>query len=177
MAVDLPTVVLSILSSRLSATIVGAVIKRKLDRELELQKALLQRNGRVYERQLDTLTRLYRHLWDVHAYAQLMSKQGVVAGENTEEYPAKLASAVASSRDELFGSRLLLPESLAAQCEKVLEETFQWQMLLSSARDPMVQDGYERRALFNRAQEKAFQSIPKLLRDMEVEARRLIHNT
>jgi hypothetical protein len=99
----------------------------------------------------------------------------ILPAEKTEEYPKKFSAAVEAASDELLNARLLLPAELANQCEELLRETLEWNQVFGWARDPVVQNGHERKKLWDRAQDKAFVVLPRLLREIEAEARRLIH--
>src|SRR6476619_3863663 len=51
-------------------------VKATADTEIERLKAFLTRAARVHERQIDTLTKLYRHFFEAQAYLQRMAATG-----------------------------------------------------------------------------------------------------
>src|SRR3979409_1224979 len=99
----------SIVGSGAGTTLVALLIKRKVDRELEIQKAFLQRTSRVHEKQVDILAKVYYHLWEAHAFLLLMSASVHMPNEKPEEYPGKFSAAIVAARDALFGGRVLIP--------------------------------------------------------------------
>lgn len=169
------TSLLTVLGSGVGTTIVGWLFKRKFDSELERQKAFLHRASRVHERQVDVLTGLYRHLWDVHAYAQLLSKASTMSGEKPDEYPKEFAGALVKARDAFFNGRLLLPSELASACDAFFRRIFEWQFELGWARDPHTPDGVARYEKWKKAQTVAFDEVPQLLKDIELRSREIIH--
>ena len=60
---DWRTVATNVAGYGLVSSLVGLLLKRKLDHALEVQKAFLARASRVHERQVETLTKLYEQLY------------------------------------------------------------------------------------------------------------------
>jgi len=172
---DYSTLLTSIIGSGAGTTIVGLLFKKKFDRELEFQKAFLQRTSKVHEKQVDLLAKIYHHLWEAHAYLLLMSASAHFAHEKTEEYPGKFGEAIVAARDALFGGRLLIPSALADRCEDFFKKMFEGQLQLGFAQSPMVQDGTQRKDFWDKAQRIAFEEVPALLKTIESEARVVIH--
>ena len=166
---------LTIVGSGLGTTLVGIFFKRKFDHELEVQKAFLARVTRVHERTVDTLTKLYRYLYEAEAFLQLMSASARFEGEKPEEYPRRFAEAIASARDELSAGRLLVPRQLAEQCDKFFAKLFEGQSDLGFANHPMVVDGLQRAQFWDKAKSVAYKEVPELRKEIENAARVAIH--
>jgi hypothetical protein len=175
--VDYTTLWTSFIGSGAGTTFVGLLFKRKVDRELEVQKAFLQRTSRVHEKQVELLAKVYHHLWEAHAYLVLMSASVHMANEKPEEYPGKFSEAIVAARDALFGGRVLMPSALADRCEDFFKKLFEGQMQLGFARSPMIQDGLQREQFWDRAQKIANEEVPALLKTIESEARVVIHGS
>jgi hypothetical protein len=133
--------------------------------------------SRIHDRQVEVLTSVYRHLWEAHAYLQLMSASFRLAGEDSASYPAKFAESVVKARDEFFASRLLLPSDLAAQCDAFFRRLFEGQMQLGFAQNLALTDGTQRAEFWDRARKIAYEDVPKLLESIEAGARNVIHGS
>jgi hypothetical protein len=169
------TVLGPLLGSGFATVSIGWLFKRRFDRELELQKAFLQRASRVHDRQVDALTRLYGFLFEAQAYLQLLSASVQFSGEKPEEYPRLFTTALIAARQELTKGRLLLPASIVGQCDNFFNVVFQGTMHLGFANDPMVIAAGQRAEFWDRATKTAYQDIPHLLATIELHARVVIH--
>jgi hypothetical protein len=167
--------VLTIVGSGLGTTFVGILMKRKFDRELEIQKAFLSRVSRVHDRSVDTLTKLYRHLYEAEAFLQLLSSTVRYDGEHPEEYPRRLVEALIAARDELSAGRLLIPSHLVEQCDRFFKKLFEGRTELGFATHPMVLDGLQRANSWDKAKAIAYEQVPDLRREIEKTARAIIH--
>jgi hypothetical protein len=165
----------AVVGSGLGTTLVGIWFKRKFDRELEVQKAYLTRVSNVHERSVDTLTKLYRSLYEAEAFLQLMSASARFEGEKPEEYPKRLAEALVAARDELLAGRLLIPAALAEQCDVFFNKLFEGQSELAFATHPMVWDAMQRASYWDKAKAIAYEQVPQLRREIEKTARSIIH--
>jgi len=66
----LVTVAATLVGSGFGTAIVGALLSRRFNTQLETHKALLQRNGRIHERQLDALSTIQAKLDEALFYLQ-----------------------------------------------------------------------------------------------------------
>ena len=163
----------TVVGSGLGTTVVGFFFQRKLDRELEIQKAFLTRTSRVHERQIDALMKLYRDLDKAQGLFQRLTSGSRVAGEvSDDEYHRLLQCAVRSAQDTFSECHLLIPSLLAQQCDAFFATLFNGQLNLQCAE--MV-PGNERAELFQDARDTAFKQMPALLQQIENDARSLIH--
>jgi hypothetical protein len=166
---------LTIVGSGLGTTFVGMLFKRKFDRELEVQKAFLTRVSRVHDRSVDTLTKLYRYLYEAEAFLQLLSATARYEGERPEEYPRRFVESLVAARDELSAGRLLIPSHLVEQCDRFFNKLFEGQTELGFATHPMVLDGLQRAHSWDKAKSIAYEQVPELRREIEKIARAIIH--
>ncbi len=151
-------------------------MKASADTEIERVKAFLTRAARVHERQVDTLTKLYRHFSEAQAYLQRMSASTRVEGEvSVDEYRRLCANAIASARDTFLDGRLLIPLDLAQQCDRFFNFLFEGQTHLVFAQHPMISDGLQRADFWNKAQKTAYVEVPSILTQIEGAARGVIH--
>jgi hypothetical protein len=166
----------TVLGSGLGTSLIALFFKRRFDRELESQKAILFRASRIHERQVDTLSNLYRYFSEVQAFLQLMASSARFAGEDLEQYPALFQQALKSANEQLLLGRLLIPQELARQCDELLKRCFEGRTELAYASIPETTLADQRVQLWDNAKAIAYKEIPKLLDDIEKSARLLIHN-
>lgn len=165
----------TLLGSGVATAIVGAFFKRRFDRELEYQRAVLERESRVHEQQVMALVKLDKHVRAALGYLEVMSKSVVFRGEDPATYPAKFRDEMAATHEELALARLLLPPSLTEQLERLFKKMFEGQIALSFFYDRSTPDGPERAAHWERAKAIAYQELPVLIAAIEREARVVIH--
>src|SRR5260370_38556608 len=96
---DLSQIVSSVLGSAIGTTLIGVWFKSRFDRQLENQKAVLQRASRVHDRQVEALSTLYATLHETQSYLQLMTKQAIFEGEKPDEYPQLFSEAAKKAYD------------------------------------------------------------------------------
>ncbi len=90
-------------------------MKASADTEIERVKAFLARTARVHERQVDILTKLYRHFFAAQTYLQLMAAGTRLEGEvSVDEYRRLCSEAIVSARRTLGWSPHDSPGSCAA---------------------------------------------------------------
>jgi hypothetical protein len=151
-------------------------VKASADIEIERMKAILARASHVHERQVQTLTALYRHFFEAQAYLQRMAASGRFDGEvSVDEYGRLCANAIASARDTLSEGRLLIPPDLVQQCDRFFTSLFQGQTHLAFAQHPMVVDGLQRAEFWDKAKKTAYEEVPGILQRIEKAARHVIH--
>jgi hypothetical protein len=150
-------------------------LKATADTEIERVKAFLVRASRVHERQLDILSKLFRHLSDAQSLFQNMTRTGRMAGEITpEEYYPKVMEAMKAAYEAFLNGRLLIPSALVQQCESFFSAVFDGQRDFSLAHIPQLDPG-ERAKFWNSAATVAHQQVPKILAEIEAAARAVIH--
>lgn len=151
-------------------------VKASADTEIERVRAFLTRTARVHERQVDTLTKLYRHFFEAQAYLQRMAATGRFEGEvSVDEYRRLCADAIASARDALSDGRLLIPPDLTQQCDRFFNSLFEGQTHLAFAQHPMIVDGLQRAEFWDKAKKTAYEEVPSILQQIEKAARKVIH--
>ena len=151
-------------------------LKASADTEIERVRAFLTRGSRVHEQQVETLTKLHRHLLRAQGYLQLEAATIRVEGEvSREEYRRVCAEAIASAHETLLDGRLLIPPDLARECDRFFLSVFRGQTDLNFAQHPMVVDGLQRAEFFRNAQETAREEVPRILDQIEIAARDVIH--
>ena len=119
---------------------------------------------RIYDRQLELLGKLYKCLYEVQAYSQLMTKSVKLAGEETDEYPRQLKQALKEANDEFVRGRLFLPDDVAQQVDTFFQKIPEMQTALYMATNPKVSDGPERAKFWEEAGTIAYKEMPALLR-------------
>lgn len=150
-------------------------MQAKADAEIERVKAFLVRVSRVHERQLDILSKLFRHLSDAQLLFQNMTRSGRMAGEVTpEEYAPRVMEAMQSAYEDFLNGRLLIPIAFVQQCEKFFSVVFDGQRDFSLAHIPQL-DPVERAKFWTSAAAVAHQDVPKILVQIEEAARGVIH--
>jgi hypothetical protein len=80
-----------------------------------------------------------------------------------------------AARDVFFGNRLLIPMDLADRCEAFFKKLFEGQSQFDLALDPGVENSLQREATWGSAVRIAFDEVPALLKDIESEARLVVH--
>jgi hypothetical protein len=165
----------TILGSGVGTASVGAMFKRRFDRELELQRAVLERGTRIHERQVDALLKLDQHLRSAHAFLGLMSKSVMFHGEDPSGYPIRFRQETLKAYEQLESSRLLLPPKLVPKVEDLFRRMVEGEAAVMFFRDPQTPDGPDRAAHWERAKTVAHQELPELIRAIEHEARTVIH--
>jgi len=148
-------------------------VKAIADTEIERVKAFLTRAAHVHERQLDTLTKLYRHFFEAQAYLQRITSSTRFEGEvSLDEYHRLCAGAIVSARDTLLEGRLLIPADLTQYCDQFFTSFFEGQTELAFAQHRMVVDGLQRAEFWRKAQKSAYEKVPSIL---QRSAREVIH--
>jgi hypothetical protein len=172
----LVTVIPTVVGSGLGTAIVGAMLSRRFNTQLETHKALLQRNGRIHERQVDALSVIHAKLDEALFYLQRAAGAGKFRGEASDaELLNRMALAMGAASTEFAKSRLLISESLGHKLDEFFKKMFSGGMTINLALDPMVQDGDARAKLVDQAREIAYKEVPSVLEAIRAEAREVIH--
>lgn len=144
--------------------------------QLESHKALLQRDSRIHERQIDALLPIHSKLEEALFYLQRVAGAGRFRGEaSDEELLNRMARALSSASEQFSNNRLLISETLAQKLDDFFNKMFSGGMTITLALDPMVAEGNARARLVDEAREIAFKQIPSLLAAIRAEARTVIH--
>jgi len=118
---------------------------------------------RIYERQLEVFSKLYKALHDVMDYSQLMTKAMTIAGENRDEYQKRFEQAANVALDEFLMGRVFLPVDVAQQLDTFFQKIGEIRLQFLMARDPSLSDGPERAKSWKEAGIIAHIEIPTLL--------------
>jgi hypothetical protein len=170
------TVAATVVGSGLGTAIVGALLSRRFNTQLETHKALLQRSGRIHERQVDALSTIHSKLEEGLFYLQRATSAGKLQGEvSDKELLARMSRALAPASEELSKNRLLISESLAQKLEAFFNKMVSAGITLNLALDPMVPNGQPRADLWDKARDTAYKEIPPILTTIRDEARGVIH--
>lgn len=171
---DLAQVLPSIIGAGIGTTVVSSLFGYVFNRQLEHHRARLSRLSRIHEKQVDALSKLYGHLTEARNYLQLMHKSAIFEGEKPEEYPKRLFESLGSARDTLTFGRLLIPESVAAQCDLFFDKVFESQQEFAFASWDQL-DAQHRLKLREKATDLSFKAIPELLVQIERAGRGIVH--
>ncbi len=170
------TFALTIIGSGLGTAMVGAFLKRRFDTQLETHKALLQRGGRIHERQVDALLPIHSKLEEALFYLQRAAGALKIQGEASDkELLSRMGRSLADASEAFSKSRLLISESLGQKLDEFFNKMVLAGMDMNLALNPMVADGEPRAKLWDKAREAAYREIPPILTAIREEARALIH--
>jgi hypothetical protein len=170
------TFAVTIIGSGLGATIVGALFKRRFDSQLETHKALLQRSGKIHERQVDALLAIHSRLEEALFYLQRATSAGKFGGEASDkELLERMARSLGAASQEFSKSRLLISESLGKKLDEFFNKMFAGGLSMNLALDPMVPSGEPRAKLWDEAKQTAYKDLPLVLQAICEEARSVIH--
>jgi hypothetical protein len=160
---DTFTIVLTtFIGSGAATAIVSYLFKLKLERELDQQRAFLQRQTKVHELQIQTLMKLYSLLHSAHASLR-----------NLDD-PQQFANAVEPAKAELTTQRLLIPRALAAKMDQFFEKLHHARTSLNVAFGDRFPEN-RRNDRWEEFYAATFEDIPELLKLIESDAFQLIH--
>lgn len=154
-----------------------AQLRGAADTEIERTKAILHNASRVHERQLDVLTKIYKHLWEANeSFQSLVSGNRMPNGPDEKEFHEWTLKALRGARTELLNSRLLVPQPLAEKCDEFLKKVLMGRFLYLQAHDSTISNNPEVWVTFSEgAYKSAFETVPSILNDIENAARDIIH--
>lgn len=116
---ELGTFIVTLVGSGLGTTIVGAWFKKRFDSQLETHKALLQRSGRIHEKQVDALSAIHSKLEHAIYHLQRASSSTKFRGEPTEqEHLVEMSKYLTEAKEEFSKNKLLLSESLGRKLDE-----------------------------------------------------------
>jgi hypothetical protein len=169
-------VAVTIIGSGLGTAIVAAFLKKRFDSQLETHKALLQRSGKVHERQVDALLKIHSKLEEALFYLQRVAGAAKFAGEvSDKELLARMSQPLAAASEEFSKNRLLVSESLEQKLDEFFNKMLSGGMTMNLALDPMVPNGDPRAKLWDEARQTAYKDLPSILKAIRAEARAVIH--
>jgi len=158
-------------------SVVLIAIKQWNDKRIELQKARLGRASWIHQRQVEILSKLYRHLTDMQDDLKNATRAGRLTNELPPEgYVKAFFDDLALARSEFIDGKLLLPVEIVAACEELFREFWNAQLAIGIAWNLIqIGDGAGHAQNWTKAQEIAHQFIPDLLKGIDASARRVIH--
>lgn len=125
--------------------------------QLESHKALLQRDSRIHERQIDALLPIHSKFEEALFYLQRAAGAGRYRGEAPdEELLNRMARALGTASEQFSNNRLLISETLGQKLDDFFNKMFSGGITITLALDPMVTDGNARARLVDEAREIAF---------------------
>ncbi len=170
------TLAITVVGSGLGTTIVGVLFKQQFDSQLETYKALLQRNSRIHERQVDALLSIHAKLEQGLFYLQRATSAGKLAGEpDDRELLRRVGEELASASEVFSNSRLLIGQELARKLGNFFDQTVEASRSLNLAESPTTPDGQIRADFFDKARDIAFRELPSLLEAIRTESKTIIH--
>lgn len=168
------TTIAALVGSGLGTTIVGALFKSRFDTQLATHEALLQRSGRIHEKQVDCLLEIHSKLEEALFYFQRAASAGKLKGQaSDEELLNRMALTLGDASKEFSKKRLLVGEELGKKLDDFFNKMFSGAMNLNLALDPMT--GELRTKLWNEAGEIAYKDLPQILETIRKESRVVIH--
>lgn len=161
-------------------TLVGILFKHRFDVQLETQKALLQRNSRIHERQVDALLGIHSELEHALFYLQRAASAGRFSGEPDDaELLKRMGKHLSDAAEQFSKNQLLLTPELTKRLHDFFTNVFaagsdlQFSEMFSGY--PIVQAGQLRADLIDKARTAAYKDIPTMLGAIRTEAKTIIH--
>jgi hypothetical protein len=168
------TVAATVVGSGLGTALVGALLSRRFNTQLETHKALLQRSGRIHEKQVDCLLEIHSKLEEALFYFQRAASAGKLKGQAPdEELLNRMAHTLGDASKEFSKKRLLVSEKLGRNLDEFFKKSLSGAMNLNMALDPMMSE--LRAKLWNEAGETAYNDLPQILEAIRKESRIVIH--
>lgn len=172
----LVSVAAALVGSGLGTSIVAALFKKRFDTQLETHKALLQRGGRIHERQVDALLPIHSKLEEALFYLQRAAGAGKFAGEASDKVLLeRMVCSLGEASTEFSKNRLLVSGSLEEKLDEFFNKMFSGGMTVNLALDPMVANGEPRAKLWGEGRETAYRDLPVVLKAIRDDARSVIH--
>lgn len=168
------TFLTALVGSGLGTAFVGAGFTWFFNRQLEGYKALLQRGGKIHEKQVEALSAIHYKL--EQAYRNL---QGVIDAKTFQGQPSdqqmleRMGACLGEASKEFSKTKLLFSESLGQKLDDFFKEVAFAGVDISLALDPMVTGDF-RAKLLDKAREATNKKIPPLLKAIGDEGRAII---
>lgn len=173
----LVTLAVTVAGSGLGTTIVAALFKKRFDAQLETHKSLLQRSGRIHERQLDALLAIHSNLERALFYLQRAASAGKLEGEaGDQELLQRMSRDLAAASEVFAQNKLLIGPELMGKLDEFFDKMLSPGMNLKLALDPLVPDGEPRAKLWDEARKIAYRELPSVLEAIRDEAKAVIHS-
>lgn len=168
------TLAATVIGSGVGTAIVAALFKRRFDTELEIQKALLQRSGKIHERQVDTLLAIHSKMELALFYLQRVTSRGKIKGEDDQKMTQNMAVELASASKMFSENRLLFTPALEQKLDDFFQKMVSAGIDLNVARDPILR-GEPSIPIWDSVRQAAYTELPKILDAIRIEARKVIH--
>ena len=126
---------------------------------------------RLYEREIEVLGNIYKHLLTVSTYSQLLTKRVFCEGENRDKYQTNLRDALKEAHKEFYDNVLYLPDDLIKQINNFFQKTLDMLDNFEMANDSAAIKGEDRSDCFKKAGEVAYAELPKLLLNITEQSR------
>jgi hypothetical protein len=164
----------TLIGSGLGTTIVAALFKKRFDTQLETHKALLQRSGRIHERQVDALLAIHAKLDSALRYLQRASSAFKFRGEaNEQELLQRMALDLGEASEEFARNRLLISDRLQRKLDEYFQKMFSAGLTFNMALDPMATP-QQRADLWNQVRDISYKELPSILEAIRAEAKAII---
>jgi len=172
-------VLTSVASGVVSAlvSVIVVLLKQFYDRRIENQKAKLGRASWVHQRQVDSLSKIYRQLYEVQDLLRGATRSGRMANEAPpEEYLKVLVEKSAVAMSDYIDGKLLIPRDVADGCTAFFRLLQDAQIQLAIGKQSLlIGDGHANAERWREAAKIAHKEIPELLNRIENSAREIIH--
>jgi hypothetical protein len=164
----------TVIGSGLGTTIVGAWFKTRLDKQLETHRALLERGGKIHERQVEALSVIYSKL--EHALFYLRQVAGAaIKADDQKPSTRRWVTDLEEASETFSRNKLLIGQGLRQNLEKFFNTVLSADVRLNAANDPRIQDPKLRARLLDKARDIATWELPPILEQIETESRKVIH--
>jgi len=167
--------VLTVVGSGLGTALIGTWFKNHFDAQLETQKALLQRTGKIHEKQVDALLSIQANLDAALFYLQRTTSAGKTDVPDAVWFK-RAGERLAAASETFSQSRLLFSGVLEQKLDEFFNKSNTVGVNLRIAQDPAL-SGMEktRTVLLEKAANAAHSDLPAILKVIRDEARAVIH--
>jgi hypothetical protein len=170
----LATIVSTLFGSGIATAVVNQLFKRNLERELDRQRAFLQRQTKIHELQVETLMKIYSYLHAAYMHLQAFAAPVIDSQKAREPFFA----AIDAAQSELIAHRLLIPTSLTDVMDTFFRKTLGGATDQFHGFNRVFPNPDSRTKYFTadgiRSNELYFDELHALLKLIETNARRLI---
>jgi hypothetical protein len=172
------TFAVTVIGSGLGTTIVGALFKARFDEQLDTHRALLERSGKIHERQVDALLAIHSKLeFALFSLQRAASAGKYTGGEASDrELLERMAKDLGAASEEFSRNKLLFGETLRRRLDEFFQKTLVAGMSLGYAMSYDIPDGETRVKFWDKARELSDRELPSILEAIRNEARTVIHN-
>lgn len=144
--------------------------------QLESYRALLQRGGKIHERQVDALLKIHSKLDEALFYLQQVASAGKIQGEASDkELFGRAVGCLAEASSEFSKNRLLISETLGQKLDEFFDGMVVAGIDFNLILDPMLANPDGRAKLWDKLRDAAYKKLPSVLRAIRDDARAVIH--